>query len=139
MIKEDFFKCGIAGWCIEVLWTGWNSWLQHDLSLSSTTSILMFPIYGMAALIRPLSHLLDGNSVVFRGLVYTVCIFITEYTTGSILKVFHVCPWNYEDAKYNINGIIRLDYAPAWFAVGLFFEKLLNPGQRRTHAQKQQI
>ena len=28
-------------------------------------------------------------------------------------------------SKYNIKGIIRLDYAPAWFGAGLLFEKLL--------------
>ena len=136
MSKKDFLKCGIAGWCLEVLWTGCISFLHHDLSLTSSTSLLMFPIYGAGALIKPISEFLSGTTIIFRGIIYMVCIFATEYVTGSILKAFHICPWNYEQAKYNINGIIRLDYAPAWFTVGLLFEKMLNPVQRRTHADK---
>lgn len=136
MTKQDFFKCGIAGWCLEVIWTGGISCLHHDLSMTASTSLLMFPIYGMGAFIKPISHFLAGNPVVFRGLVYTVCIFAAEYTTGSLLRIFGMCPWNYNNAKYNINGLVRLDYAPAWFTVGLLFEKLLNPGKCGTHAHK---
>lgn len=133
MFIKNFIKCGIAGWCLEVVWTGIHSFLHSDFSMMAKTSILMFPIYGLAAVIRPLSHLLEQDSFVFRGLVYMVGIFAAEYTTGSFLKTLHICPWNYENAKYNIHGLIRLDYAPAWFSVGLFFEKLLNPMHGRKH------
>ena len=34
-----------------------------------------------------------------------------------------MCPWDYSDAKYNIDGLVRLDFAPAWFILGLVFEK----------------
>lgn len=136
MSKQDFFKCGVAGWCLEVLWTGGISYIHHDLSMSATTSILMFPIYGLGAFIKPISQFLSGNPVLFRGAVYTVCIFVTEYATGSVLKSFGICPWNYSDAKYNINGLVRLDYAPAWFTVGLLFEKMLNPINSRSHAHQ---
>ena len=136
MSKKDFLKCGIAGWCLEVIWTGCISYLNHDLSLSSTTSLLMFPIYGLGALIKPISEFLSGTTIIFRGIIYTVCIFATEYATGSILKALNICPWNYEHAKYNINGLIRLDYAPAWFTVGLIFEKMLNPIKRSSHTKK---
>ena len=53
-------------------------------------------------------------------------IFTAEYITGYILKKRNMCPWDYSKAKYNINGLIRLDYAPLWFLVGLVFEKLVN-------------
>ena len=33
--------------------------------------------------------------------------------------------WDYSRAKFNIKGVIRLDYAPLWFTAGLFFEKFL--------------
>ncbi len=139
MFCEDFLKCGIAGWCIEVLWTGWCSCLSHNLSMTATTSLLMFPIYGLAALIRPLYAKIKGLPVILRGLIYMICIFLIEYTTGSVLQYLHICPWNYNSSKYNINGLIRLDYAPCWFVVGLFFEKLLNPVQSGSHADKQQV
>lgn len=52
-------------------------------------------------------------------------IFAVEYVTGTILMHFHICPWDYSDAAYNISGVIRLDYAPFWFAVGLIYEYIL--------------
>ncbi len=136
MTKQDFIKCGIAGWCLEVLWTGGISCLNHDLSMTSSTSLLMFPIYGLGAFIKPISSFLSGNTILFRGAFYMVCIFAAEYTTGSILKSLGICPWNYSNAKYNINGLVRLDYAPVWFTVGLLFEKLLNPTECRSHTYK---
>ena len=45
--------------------------------------------------------------------------------SGSILKEFEMCPWDYSGAAFQYRGIIRLDYAPLWFAAGLIFEKIL--------------
>ncbi len=53
-------------------------------------------------------------------------IFAAELGSGSILRYFHVCPWDYSKNPVNYQGLIRLDYAPVWFAVGLFFEKILS-------------
>jgi hypothetical protein len=30
----------------------------------------------------------------------------------------------YLKSRWNIRGLIRLDFAPAWFAAGLFFERV---------------
>lgn len=43
-----------------------------------------------------------------------------------MLKKAFKCPWDYSKCKYNIKGVIRLDYAPIWFIVGLFYENVLN-------------
>lgn len=55
-----------------------------------------------------------------------VCIFAVEYTSGMYLKKRDCCPWDYSDAPFQVNGVIRLDYAPVWFLTGLFYEKILN-------------
>lgn len=89
------------------------------------TSLWMFPIYGLAACIYPLNRVLRHFPVWLRGALYSGCILSVEYASGMILKHFSCCPWNYEGAKYNINGVIRLDYAPFWAAAGLIFEKIL--------------
>ena len=85
----------------------------------------MFPIYGMAAVIRPLAHILKGVPSFFRGIIYSIGILAGEYVSGSFLKKHGMCPWDYSKAKLNIHGVIRLDYAPLWMIAGLFFEKLL--------------
>ena len=50
----DFIKCGLLGWCIEIIWTGYHSYKNNDKKMMGNTSILMFPIYGMAAIIHAL-------------------------------------------------------------------------------------
>ncbi len=124
-IHKNFLLCGLSGWCMEVMWTGINSIVTKDPALKCNTSVWMFPIYGLAAFISPISKLLSGKNTLFRGGVYMACIFATEYSTGSVLKKFGVCPWDYSKAKLNVHGLIRFDYAPLWFLAGLFFEKLL--------------
>ena len=51
--------------------------------------------------------------------------YLVEFLSGSILKQFSMCPWDYSGAAFQYRGIIRLDYAPLWFAAGLIFEKIL--------------
>ncbi len=132
----NFIKCGLLGWCIEVFWTGFYGFFHNDKKMMGTSSIIMFPIYGMACLIKPISKKLCKHCMLFRGIIYTICIFIIEYLTGNLLKKKGKCPWDYSDCKYNINGLIRIDYAPAWFIVGLFFEKFLNTCNSRSHTTK---
>ena len=47
-----------------------------------------------------------------------------EYATGSFLKARNMCPWDYSGHLFHVDGLIRLDFAPFWFAAGLFFEML---------------
>lgn len=132
----NFIKCGLLGWCIEIIWTGFHSYKNNDKKMMGNTSILMFPIYGMASIIHPLYKCLKNLNIFFRGIFYTIGIFVIEYTSGYILKKKGKCPWDYSDSKYNIGGLVRIDYAPAWFIVGLFFEKILNTTHSRSHTHK---
>ncbi len=124
--ETDFLKCGVTGWCLEVVWTGFYNFIHLDKKMTSNTSIIMFPIYGMAAFIKPISRFLSQKNVMLRGSIYTVLIFAIEFLTGHALKKKEMCPWDYSKSRYNVKGLIRLDYAPAWFAVGLLYEKMLN-------------
>ena len=124
MLKE-FIKCGLTGWSLEVFWTGLHSCIKHDRTLKGTSSLLMFPIYGAAFLIKPLSTLLKNCNAFIRGCIYALGIFSAEYTSGIILKKLNACPWDYNSAKLNYKGVIRFDYLPLWFIVGLMYEKML--------------
>lgn len=121
-----FLTCGLFGICMEVLFTSLNSLRQHDKTASAKTSIWMFPIYGMAALICPLSKKLKGKSFIYRGTVYAILIMCTEGFTGFLLKQKEACPWNYSASSHHIHGLVRPDYFPYWFFAGLFFEKIVN-------------
>jgi uncharacterized membrane protein len=112
---------------MECIWTGLDSLRKHtDKTLSCHTSVWMFPIYGMAACLTPICNKLKNRSALLRGGVYALLIYIAEFTSGVILKKHGACPWDYSKAKLNYKGVVRLDYAPAWFLAGLFFEKILN-------------
>lgn len=64
---KTFFICGLTGWCMEILFTSLGGLLRGDLLLNGHTSIWMFPIYGLAAVIGPLSVRLRHWPVLLRG------------------------------------------------------------------------
>ncbi|MBO5208432.1 MAG: hypothetical protein J6B68_03710 [Lachnospiraceae bacterium] len=130
---QNFIHCGLLGWCMEILFTAFHSFQKRDFKLSGTTSLWMFPIYGMAAFLAPISRLLKGKNFIFRGFVYTGMIFSGEFVTGMLLKRKGACPWNYENSRWNLCKVIRLDYAPCWFFAGLLFERLLLQNEQLPH------
>lgn len=124
-MKRNFFLCGFLGWCLEVFWTGLHSLLDGQGTMMGKTSLLMFPIYGCAALIGPVYQRISKIPALLRGCLYTVGIFVTEFFSGTLLKSLGICPWDYSHTPFHFRGVIRFDYAPVWFAAGLFFEKIL--------------
>lgn len=123
-MNHNFIKCGLIGWTMELFFSSMQSLTLHnDLRLIGNTSLLMFPIYGLGAIFCPLYRILSKLNITLRGIIYTILIFATEYSTGWILRQFSMCPWDYSGSKYNINGLIRLDFAPVWFILGLVFER----------------
>lgn len=133
-LLKCFILCGVLGWCIEIIFTALGSLRQRDFHLKGVTSLWMFPIYGLSILIIPMSKLLKNKSAFIRGTVYMCMIFLVEYTSGHLLKSHKICPWDYSKCKLNYEGIIRLDYAPCWFATGLLYEKILNLYRNRMSA-----
>jgi len=124
-LVKNFLTCGLAGWCMEILFTALDSLRRRNYKLMGKTSLFMFPIYGCAAFLLPLFKLLKNSSVKVRGCIYAVCIFTGEFISGRFLSKHNLCPWDYSKARWNIKKVIRLDYFPVWFLSGLLFEKLL--------------
>lgn len=136
-LTRNFCRCGIAGWCLEVVFTSVESLTLHDWTLMGKTSLLMFPIYGLGALLAPIGQAVDGwlrvrpgemltvwDRIWRHGTLYMVLIFGAEYLSGAWLRSIGVCPWDYTGLHSNINGLIRLDFAPLWFMTGLLFERI---------------
>lgn len=103
-MKKNFILCGLAGWCMEVLWTGLGSIVSRDPKLTCRTSVWMFPIYGLAAFLSPISRRLNGKNTFFRGGLYTLLIFATRihHWCGSekisplpmgLQRTACKCPW----------------------------------------------
>ena len=120
---------------MEIVFTSMESILSGDMRLMGRTSLLMFPIYGMGAMLGPICRSLDvwlgdADRICLRDKVWRhgmndmVLIFLAEYLSGSILKRQGICPWDYSGRLFNVDGLIRLDFAPCWFGAGLLFEWL---------------
>ena len=79
-MKSDFVKCGILGWCIEIIWTAFHGIKSKNNKFIGYTSIIMFPIYGLASVIKPISLKLKKMKMptIIRGLVYSIGIFMVE-------------------------------------------------------------
>ena len=45
-----------------------------------------------------------------------------EFIGGLVLNQFSARTWDYTDYKYDVMGLIALEYAPLWFCSGLFQE-----------------
>jgi len=122
---KRFFIYGFIGCSMEVFWTGIASLFKGDAALMSHSSIWMILIYGMAIFLEPFQSMLKGKNWFIRGITYMLLIYFTEYVTGFALDILDIKVWEYTD-PLNINGYVTLTFAPLWFGVGLFFERVRN-------------
>lgn len=114
-----FGTLGIVG---EVAFGALKGLVARNVDLRGSSSLWMFPIYGLIPFFfPPVAHLIGALSWWGRGLVYMIALFCGEYLIGAFLTRFRLCPWHYS-GKYAIHGLINLLYAPVWFIVGLAIE-----------------
>ncbi len=141
-------RCGVTGWCLEIMFTSVDSMLTQDWRLMGRTSLLMFPIYGLGAILGPVGRWADRwldkgiwecgisikDQLLRHGMLDMVLIFCGEYLFGTFLRSLGICPWDYAGRPTNINGLIRLDFAPLWFLTGLLFEWMSSKSPIRLRA-----
>ena len=111
---------------MEILWTGLGSVLQGRWELAAYTYLWMFPIYGLAIFLEPVHDAIRNTPWWVRGTIWASFITTLEYSAGWVLRAtIGSCPWDYSgQSGYSVGGLIRLDYLPVWFFVGLLFEKM---------------
>lgn len=139
-----FFLYGALGWCAEILWTAVYEVVtgtrKHPTDvrvrvpmtpperwrLAGHTYLWMFPFYGLGGLaFEPCHEAVRGWAWPLRGVCWMVLVFAVEYVTGRALRrATGRCPWDYSYARWNVDGVIRLDYAPVWFCFGLLLERV---------------
>lgn len=119
-----FFIYGLLGWSIEILWTGLGALLHGNLLLRGSTSLWMLPIYGMAVFLEPLHDKIRPWPWAIRGILWVGVIWALEFCSGAVLRLLlGLSPWDYGRTIYSFYGLIRVDYAPAWFFLGFLFER----------------
>ncbi|XP_066998453.2 transmembrane protein 229B [Anabrus simplex] len=117
---------GLHGLFIEVIFTaGWEYVVNKNWKLPGCSSVWSLAIYGISGLVMEYMHICMKRRapLLLRGLAYLLWVYMWEYTTGSLLSMFHACPWNYSQFDYNVHGLITFEYAPLWYIVSLVMEK----------------
>lgn len=124
MLKR-YIIYGFTGLIVEIFWTGLGSLLLGNFALTGHTYIWMFFIYGLGVFLEPVHDRIRGGHILLRGTIWAILIFSIEFTTGYFLKlIIGRVPWDYSSlTNYTLWGIIRFDYFPVWFILGLIFEK----------------
>ncbi len=130
-----FLFFAFIGVAHEVLWTGiLDSKKNKDPRLKGRSSLWMFPVYGgILFIIILVQWLYPSYHWAIRGTIYMTLILAWEFITGTLINRIAKAPWNYakhtEDGigspkRFNIKGLICLEYAPIWFVEGLLAEWL---------------
>jgi uncharacterized membrane protein len=127
---ERFGIFGVVGLAAEVCFTALSDRLtgKGDARLRGYSYLWMPPIWGAGGLLcERLGVELRGRrlGLLSRGLAYAAVCLGVEYLTGALLvQLLGRTPWDYTQAKWNVSGLIRLDYAPYWALAGLAGETL---------------
>ena len=106
-----------------------DSIMAGDWRLIGRTSLIMFPIYGMGALLLPISRFIDSWLTGLPGLEDAGQDRLSRVgrSVRHGLICIGICPWDYSLWPDNVGGVIRLKFAPLWFMTGLLFEYLTKP------------
>ena len=117
----------VLGLGMEVVFTGFLDYRKDaQRHLLGYSSLWYLPLYMMPPLLLSMTGwLLFTLPLVTRGLIYTALIFLVEYTGMFCLRrLLGASPSeaNYYQSRWHVHGLIRLDYAPVMFLMGLAFE-----------------
>lgn len=119
-----------TGWCIELFFTGVANMLVADPKLTGYSYLWMLPIWGFG--VYALEHVSWALNKInlgirFRIVVFMIAAFSLEYISGFTIKtVAGIVPWDYTQAAWNVDALIRLDYAPFWALTGIFLEPFVD-------------
>ena len=86
----------------------------------------MFPIYGCAAVIAPVYRRISFFPAALRGCLYAAGIFLAEFSTGTLLKHFGICPWDYSGTPLSCAGSDTAGLRPCVVRHRTDFEKILS-------------
>jgi uncharacterized membrane protein len=125
-----FIAYGLVGWCIECCFTSVMDLASGagDLRLKGYSYLWMHPVWGAGLLLgENLMRMMHRArlSRLTRAFVAMMLCFAVEYVAGALLvAAIGRCPWDYTASPFNVNGLIRLDYAPFWWLCGFIYEPL---------------
>ena len=118
----------LAGLGMEVVFTAAlnRSKAKNNNFLIGYSSIWYAPLYGLTPLILDPAHpFIFGLHWAIRGLIYMAAFWGIEFAAMGALRILlgkSPSQDSYFASPWHVKGLIRLDFAPAYFAAGLFLE-----------------
>ncbi|KAM4607338.1 transmembrane protein 229B-like [Polymixia lowei] len=117
----------LHGCLCEVVFTAFCDWYEtQDRRMAGQSSLWALPMYATAIyLMEQLrATLLDQcYPLPVRLIAYTLLIYLWEFSWGAGLSLLGACPWDYSGYRYNLRGLVTLEYALPWAVASLIAEK----------------
>lgn len=117
----------LHGCLCEVAFTAaWDWCSTRDSRLAGHSSLWALPMYATAIyLMESLrAQLLAWHCPLpARLTAYTVFIYLWEFSWGAGLTLLGACPWDYSGYRYNLGGLVTLEYALLWALAAFIAEQ----------------
>lgn len=117
----------LHGCLCEVAFTAaWDWCSTRDRRLAGHSSLWALPMYATAIyLMESLKARLLAQHcpLPVRLMAYTVFIYLWEFSWGAGLRVLGACPWDYSGYRYNLGGLVTLEYALPWAVAAFLAEQ----------------
>ena len=123
-----FILYGMIGWSLEIIFTCIYSLVDGsgDARLLGVSYLWMFPIWAIGFFIADIAQgplKAAGIPYMLRMWGYVLNCYLIEYGAGALIRyLFGTCPWDYSEARFNVHGLIRLDYMFFWYTAAMFAE-----------------
>ncbi|XP_029962380.1 transmembrane protein 229B-like [Salarias fasciatus] len=117
----------LHGCLCEVVFTAVLDWCSsRDSRLPGHSSLWALPMYATAIYLMEnfRSRLLaQSRPLLVRLTAYTLFIYLWEFSWGSALRLLGACPWDYSGYRYNVGGLVTLEYALPWTVAAFIAEQ----------------
>ncbi|MEQ2244732.1 hypothetical protein ILYODFUR_020218 [Ilyodon furcidens] len=117
----------LHGCLCEVAFTAAYDWCStRDRRLTGHSSLWALPMYATAIFCMEglrARLLAQHHSLPLRLTTYTLFIYTWEFSWGVGLRLLGACPWDYSAHRYNLGGLVTLEYALAWAVAAFIAEQ----------------
>ncbi|XP_061766898.1 transmembrane protein 229B-like isoform X2 [Nerophis ophidion] len=127
-VPARLYVYALHGCLCEVCFTAVLDWCSiQDRRMMGFSSLWALPMYATAIYLmerlRNWLLLTHHQPLPVRLLTYTLFIYLWEFTWGTVLSLLKACPWDYSGYKYNLGGLVTLEYALPWALAAFIAEQ----------------
>ncbi|TNN66508.1 Transmembrane protein 229B [Liparis tanakae] len=126
-LAKRLYVYALHGCLCEVAFTASVDWCStRDMRLTGHSSLWALPMYAIAIyLIEVLRArlLVRRHPLPVRLVAYTMFIYLWEFSWGAGLSLLGACPWDYSGYRYNLAGLVTLEYAVPWTLAAFIAEQ----------------